>query len=279
MSDKSVEEILAGVRSATGKARGETEDKGQGENVLKSLFKNYIYNSGEGDEPMPVAIQLDEQESYGKTPDFNTPEYLSTNLNMGQKPFADIYSEAAVGSTFSVDQLDAMVSSPELKEQPLNMKLVAVPFALKQQGVSLDEPISDAARRDAALDGFALMLSKRASLGRKENEDKVAAIEAELQQIFAAKQIEIDELREDSATKQNEYQTFLQRKSEEERRMAEIISPFLSGKANPVTVGNLPPDEGSDIDTTGNTERLAQLKKMGKVAVLDEKGMIVGEQG
>jgi hypothetical protein len=244
MSDKSVEEIMAGVRSATGKARGETEQKSEGGgNVLKSLFSSLIYNSGGDETAVPAEIVTNEEGLYTDMPNFNTPEYISAEDNLGEKPFADIYAEAEIASPFSVDELDEMANSAELKDQPPNMKLVAVPFALKQKGVTLDEPIADAAKRDAALDGFALMLSKRAYRGRMENESKVASIENELKEIFAAKQAEIDALRADSMAKQNEYQTFLQRKSAEESRMAEIISPFLSGKPNPVTVGNTPEQE------------------------------------
>jgi hypothetical protein len=265
MSDKSVDEILAEVRSSTAKARGEKTDKGSGGNVLKSMFKTYIYDSGEN---VPPAVVMNEDGAFDEMPKFQVDTADPSDLSV--KPFTDIYAEAGLQSAYSVDELDAMVNSAELADQPLNLKLVAVPFALKQKGVTIDEPIEDAAKRDAALDGYALMLSKRAYRGRNENEDKVAAIEAELKRIFAEKQAEIDSLRSDSAKKDNEYQTFMQRKAEEERRMAAIISPFITaGKANPVTVGNLPDDE----------ERLVELKKMGKVAVLDKEGKIVGEQG
>jgi hypothetical protein len=150
-----------------------------------------------------------------------------------------------------------MLQSPELASQPLNFKQMAVPFTLKQMGTDITAPLSDAANRDAALDGYALALSKRAGRTRQDNEAKIQEMQAELQRIFEEKQAEMESLRTEASEHERQAAEFMQRKAQEEKRMADLVAPFLSGNANPVTVGNVPADNSEEVNFTqqGNNDR------------------------
>lgn len=230
-----VQELLKKARDAGSAARGgtTTEPKKSGKNIFKAAFSEYIFDLGDG-EPVSGSEILNDPAI--ASVDFDIPN----TGDAGSKPFADIYEEAGITSTYSVDQFDTLLNSEKIKLQPVAMKQVAIPAILDALNVTIDVPIMDAAKRDAALDSYAESLLASTTTSANDNTAKEADIEAEMRAYFETKQAEIDALRQDTLNKEASYRNFLERKREEEERMVKIISPFLGGKANPVTVGNEP---------------------------------------
>lgn len=157
--------------------------------------------------------------------------------DLAQKPFDEIYAEAGVGdSPCSVNELETLLNNPTIINQPMSIKIVAVNLALSAKGVSVEAPISDAVRRDRALDAFQKMLVERARAIEQDNASKIQAVTKEIEAYLKQKQAEVDALRGEIAEANRQSLDFSSRREAEERRLAGLVSPFLEGKPNPVTV-------------------------------------------
>lgn len=177
------------------------------------------------EEPMPTI----------KTPPAKPGEDLS------QRDFAQIYKDASIGnSPCSVDELAQLMENPAVANQPLSVKIIAVNLALSAKNVGIDVPIADAMRRDRALDAYQKMLSDRAGSIEQRNTEKVQLISKEVEEYLKRKQAEMEVLKTEIAEAKRQSVDFAVRREIEEKRLADLISPFLEGKPNPVTVGNLP---------------------------------------
>lgn len=170
-------------------------------------------------------------------PKFIAPQ--STTADLSQRPLEEIYREAGISdSPCSVDELAKLMENPAVANQPLNIKVVAVNLALSAKGVSQEVPIADAVRRDRALDAYQQMLSERARQTEQLNQQKIEQLTRETEEFLKRKQVEIEALRANVTEAKRQSDQFSLRREAEEKRLAELVSPFLEGKANPVTVGN-----------------------------------------
>ncbi len=170
-------------------------------------------------------------------PKFAPPKNNSTDLS--QKPLAEIYREAEVtDSPCSVDELATLMENPAVANQPLSVKVIAVNLALSSKGVSHDVPIADAVRRDRALDAYQAMLAERARAAEQRNTTQIQQLTREVEEYLKRKQAEMEALRTEIAEAKRQAADFSVRREAEEKRLASLISPFLEGQPNPVTVGN-----------------------------------------
>ncbi len=175
-------------------------------------------------------------------PQFKTP--TTDKGDLSQRPFEQLYREAGIGnSPCSVDELAQLLDNPTIANQPLSVKIVAVNLALSAKGVGLDVPIADAVRRDRALDAYQKMLEQKARSAEERNAAKIEQISKETEEYLKRRQAEIDALRAESAEAQRQSIEFSVRRETEEKRLANLISPFLEGKPNPVSVGNASGEE------------------------------------
>lgn len=160
------------------------------------------------------------------------------------KPFDEIYVEAGMTpSPCSVDELTRLLDNPAVANQPMSVKIIAVNLTLSAKGIGPDVPIADAVRRDRALDAYQQMLDQRAAATAESNTKKVQQLTQEVEEYLKRKQAEMDALRTQIAEARREAADFAVRREAEEKRLAELISPFLEGKPNPVSVGNQPKQE------------------------------------
>lgn len=159
--------------------------------------------------------------------------------NLAQKPFPEIYREADLVETpCSVDELARLMDNPAVANQPLNVKVIAVNLALAAKGLGHDAPIADAVRRDRALDAYQQMLDARANQTEQTHLRQIEQLTRETEEYLKRKQAEIEALRAQIADAQTQALDFAVRREAEERRLAELISPFLADQPNPVTIGN-----------------------------------------
>lgn len=176
-------------------------------------------------------------------PTFKTPKAGAGDL--AQKGLDQIYREAGITSVpCSVDELAQLMENPAVANQPLSVKIIAVNLALSAKGIGPDVPIADAVRKDRALDAYQQMLDEKARQTEQRNLEKIQLISKETEEYLKRRQAEMEELRTETAEARRQSLDFSLRREDEEKRMANLISPFLEGKPNPVTVGSQPA-EGS----------------------------------
>jgi len=168
-------------------------------------------------------------------PKFTHPQ---TSADLSSKPFDEIYREAGItGSPCSVDELATLMENPAVASQPLSVKIIAVNLALSAKGVNHEAPIADAVRRDRALDAFQAMLDERAGDAEQRNLAKIQQLTLETEEYLKRRQAEMEALRQEIAEAKRQSLDFSARREAEEKRLANLIAPFLEGNPNPVTVG------------------------------------------
>lgn len=170
------------------------------------------------------------------------PKFRSSGSEAGdlsQKPFEQIYREAGIANApCTVDELETLMANPAVANQPMSVKIIAVSLALSSKGIGADVPIADAVRRDRALDAFQSMLDEKAGQAEERNLEKIQRITIETEEYLKRRQAEIETLRAETSEAKRQSIDFSLRRETEEKRLANLISPFLEGKPNPVTVGN-----------------------------------------
>lgn len=171
-------------------------------------------------------------------PTFTPPE-AKAGGDLASKSLEEIYVEAGLGdSQCSVDELAKLMENPAIASQPMSVKVVAVNLALSAKGVATDVPIADAVRRDRVLDAYQAMLDERARAAEERNAELIHQLTKEAEEYLKRKQVEMEALRAETAEAKRQSVEFALRREAEEKRLAELISPFLEGKPSPVTVGN-----------------------------------------
>lgn len=101
----------------------------------------------------------------------------SANVNLADEPFEEIYKAAGLpASQCSVDDLAKLLENPMIANQPTNIKVVAVNLTLSAKNLTTEEPITDALRRDRALDAYQAMLAERVVTIEQRNAAKLQQI-------------------------------------------------------------------------------------------------------
>ena len=257
---KSTEEILREMESMTKDAESSAHVRGsakQGGGAIKSLLDFFVkIESDETSNTDDVSSQTSGSRQAGPAtgtaprsqrvsdlvagepaPRFSAPQPKESNL--AGKPFDEIYREAGVAdSPCTADDLARLMENPTVANQPLSVKVVAVNLTLSAKGIGIDAPISDAVRRDRALDAYQRMMTEHANATEQQNTAKIQKITQETEEYLKRKQVEMEALRSEIADAKRESLDFSQRRQAEEKRLADLISPFLEGKPNPVTIGD-----------------------------------------
>jgi hypothetical protein len=168
--------------------------------------------------------------------------------DLSQREFTQIYKDAGLTNTpCSVDELATLMENPMVANQPLSVKIVAVNLTLSAKGIGIDVPIADAARRDRALDAYQSMLSDRANQIEQRNAEKIQQISKEVEEYLKKKQVDMEALRTEAMEAKRQSIDFSVRREVEEKRLADLISPFLEGKPNPLTIGNQPTNTPPEV--------------------------------
>jgi hypothetical protein len=266
---KSTEEILremeamaqgeSGSSPSSGKPDG-TDSSGGALKSLLGFFVKVVPEESETSKPKPPVPEASPRQAGQRvgdlvageaTPKFSTPS--STSDDLSEKPFAEIYREAGItNSPCNVDELAALMENPTVANQPLSVKVIAVNLALSARGIGHDVPIADAVRRDRVLDAYQAMLADRARSMEQRNLEKIQQLTRETEEYLKRKQAEMDALRTEMAEANRQSQEFSLRREKEERRLATLITPFLEGAENPVTVGNPLGSTAGDSETASN---------------------------
>ena len=189
------------------------------------------------DAPPPTPNTIEDVAAAEPTPQFSVSE--SSGDDLSNKDFAEIYAEAGIDeSSFTIDKLAVLLQDPTLKDQPMSTKTLVIKMALKAQNVSPEMPVSDAVRRDRALDAYQKMLNARAGDVEMRNTQAVQQINEEVKSYLEQKNAEIDALRSETQEMRRQAESFAHRRIAEEQRLAELVVPLLEGQSNPVSVNS-----------------------------------------
>ena len=267
---KSTEEILREMESMSEGIGSSSAEKSSGKGAFKSLMDFFIKVEPEEGGVAPPEVTKPQPPRAGGQPSIprlpqtsqrvgdlvadEPPPRLKVPSNAGasdlaQREFEQIFKDAGLPkSPCSVDELATLMENPSIANQPLSVKIIAVNLALSAKGVGVDVPITDAVRRDRALDAYQKMLSDRAHTIEQRNQEKIQMISTEVEEYLKRKQAEMEALRGESTEAQRQMIDFSVRREAEEKRLADLISPFLEGKPNPVSIGSQgsePPPESA----------------------------------
>ncbi len=243
---KTTDEILSEMQSVSGTEASDKQDSGAG-GALKSLLGFFVKVTPDENEipatptapppaPRPRVSELVPPEP---APKFKPAAASASDL--ANKPFDEIYREAGLPiSPCSVDELAQLLENPTIASQPTNIKVVAISLTLSSKGLTPEVPVTDAVRRDRILDAYQSMLAERVMATELANAQRIQNISKEVEEYLKNKQAEMDVLKAEIASSKKQSVEFSIRREVEEKRMADLISPFLEGKPNPVTVGNDP---------------------------------------
>src|SRR5882724_5533375 len=236
---KTTEEILREIESTSDDTvpalsdHARTHTKGGG--AIKSLLNFFVkIDPEDGEEVEPATgARVSDLVANEPAPQFSAPPKRDSSL--AEKAFEDIYREAGIGdSPCSADDLAKLMDNPTVANQPLSVKVIAVNLTLSAKGINIDTPISDAVRRDRALDAYQKMLVEHASATEQRNTGKIQQLTQETEEYLKRKQAEMEALRGEIAEAKRQSMDFSQRREVEETRLAGLVSPFLEGKPNPV---------------------------------------------
>ncbi|HEX4948876.1 MAG TPA: hypothetical protein VFZ34_19520 [Blastocatellia bacterium] len=256
---KSTEDILREMEEMSDNdTKAEASSSGGG--ALKSLLGFFVKVADDEEAPTPIKMPVSPPPATPPPPQAqrtrvgdliaNEPApkiaplpapSASATKNFAEESFEDIYKAAGVpASQCSVDDLAKLLENPTIANQPMSVKVVAVNLTLSAKNLTAEEPITDALRRDRALDAYQAMLAERVVTTEQRNSAKIQQISQEVEEYLKRKQAEMDALKAEVAEAKKQSVEFAIRREIEEKRLADLITPFLEGKPNPVTVGNTP---------------------------------------
>lgn len=247
---RSTEDILREMESVADSPAPAKEKSSGG--TLRSFLDFFVKVVPDEDEPVTMPADTTPRREPSPPPGTRVSDLVANEpaptfaaapvdeADLSQKPFDEIYAEAGIGeTTCSVNELETLLNNPTIVNQPMSVKIVAVNLALSAKGVTIEAPVSDAVRRDRALDAYQKMLVERSRAIEQENMSRIQGITKEIEEYLKAKQAEVDALRGEIAEAGRQSLDFSARREAEERRLASLVSPFLEGKPNPVTVQSM----------------------------------------
>jgi Asp-tRNA(Asn)/Glu-tRNA(Gln) amidotransferase A subunit family amidase len=126
-----------------------------------------------------------------------------------------------------------MLQSEHIRELSADVKRKSILVALEAAGATADEIVADAVHRDRALDTYERVLQKGLDGLRSEKEAENARLEQEIAERLTGLRARIEENNRGIASELENLRAWQSKKQDEERRIAETVSYFVS--ENPIT--------------------------------------------
>lgn len=160
-------------------------------------------------------------------------------IDLANRPLDEIYRRAKLPTAAcSMDDLARLMENPAIADQPLTIKVLAVTIAFCAIGVTPEEPVTDAMRRERVMEAYQTMLIERVTATEERNSAKIRQLMKELEEFTRRKQNEMNALKTEIAETKKQAENFAARRTAEEKRMAELITPFLEERPNAASFGN-----------------------------------------
>ena len=171
-----------------------------------------------------------------------TPPVPSAELSV-------VYDSAKIAPPahgYTVLKVAEMLHSEHIRALPAEVRRKSVLVALDAAGVTVEEIVEDAVRRDRALDTYERVLQQHVDALVEATAADNRALEDEVAKRAAELRAQIDENTRKVAAEQAELQAWRQRKQREEALIAEAVGHFVS--ENPVTrSASAPPQGDADV--------------------------------
>jgi hypothetical protein len=151
--------------------------------------------------------------------------------------FNDIYEAAQIAAAthgYTVLKIADMLQSEHIRTLAADVKRKSILVALDAAGVTVNEIVEDAVRRDRALDTYERVLQKNLNELQTQKQAENAQLEEELNRRLAELRARIEENNQAVSREQENLRAWQSRKLGEEQRIADAVSYFVS--ENPVTI-------------------------------------------
>jgi hypothetical protein len=152
--------------------------------------------------------------------------------------FAPVYAEAGVeppAHGYGVDKVSEMLENKRLATLSREVKATAVLTALEAAGVTIEDVIKDAVRRDQTLDAFEAAKRSELEALKTQGAERIQSLEEEIQQFLREKNAEIEGIKKATDTATQAFSGLQLRKQREEERLHAIVAHFVDPIENPVT--------------------------------------------
>ena len=180
------------------------------------------------------------------------PSGARSEVAMQVEDFGAVYDEAGLAIPdhgYGVDKVAEMLQGKRLSQLSREVRATAVLAALEAAQVDVKDVITDAVRRDRALDGFEAAKERELRELRETNESRVRALRQEMEALLTKINAEIERLKAASESAEKAFAQLQIRKRREEERLHEVIANFVEPPENPITAGSLqgstPPKPGA----------------------------------
>lgn len=145
-----------------------------------------------------------------------------------------------------------MLQSDHIRTLSPDVKRKSILVALDAAGVKVEEVVEDAVIRDRALDTYERVLQKNLDDLRAEKQTENARLEQEIAERLSELRARIEENNHTLSHELENLQAWQARKLDEERRIAEAVSYFVS--ENPITTTAA----GPSADDKGDAKHVRQ---------------------
>lgn len=187
--------------------------------------------TGQGESPSAARTIADIAASVKDAPTFALPVADPTS-------FEQIYQAAEVRTPphgFTIFKIADMLKSEHIRSLSVEIKRSSVLLALDAAGVKLQEVIEDAVRRDRALDTFETVQQRALDqLAAKKTEEN-QKLQQEADRVLSELRLKIQANNDEVSRERERMRTWQLQKQQEERRIADAVSPFVS--ESPITTG------------------------------------------
>lgn len=157
---------------------------------------------------------------------------------------ADIYEAAEIQPPphgYTILKVAEMLKSEHIRNLPREVKRSSILVALEAAGAKLDDVIQDAVRRDRALDAFETVQQRALEELEARKAQENQQIQAELDRLVADYRARMQANNDAVAAERERFFGWRLQKQEEERKIAEAVSYFVS--ENPITTPAPAPPE------------------------------------
>lgn len=183
-------------------------------------------NIGDSPTPNPRADASPSAPILDEEGGINVPKLLSIE---------EVYARAQItDSPASINNVLHMLDDPELEGLTMDIRARSVKMALKASGIGLEAILVDAGRRDQALEDYRFYLDNKLDRIQEHVEADNHKLQAEVDAFVQQKQQQMELNRRSLSEAKRINGEFKAAKQVEEKRLYDIVSPFVSPGENPV---------------------------------------------
>jgi F0F1-type ATP synthase membrane subunit b/b' len=216
-----------------------------------------VTNTEEGERttsPPPPPREIPAEEF--TLPELDKPGPSPSAVPADVEGFDPVYDEAGIAAPahgYGVAKAAEMLENKRLASLGREVKATAVLAALEAAGVSIKDVVTDAVRRDGALDAFEAAKERELTELKAASEERIASIRAEIEAFLKDKNAEIEGLKKAVEDASAAFAQLQIRKRREEDRLHDVVAHFVESAQNPVTTSRssavtaAPPKDGAGV--------------------------------